>query len=39
MEFLYDGQVKLFRSPTEGNYLIRLTDVSFSPNEQLGRMI
>jgi hypothetical protein len=34
-----DGKVKLFRSPTEGNYLVRLTDVSFSPNQQLGRMI
>ena len=39
IEFLTDGNVKLFRSPTEGNYLIRLTDVSFTPNQTLGRMI
>ena len=39
IDFLYDGEVKLFRSPTEGNYLIRLTDVSFTPNATLGRMI
>ena len=39
MQFLMDGKVKLFRSATEGNYLVRLTDVSFTPNQQLGRMI
>jgi len=39
MEFLYDGETKLFRSPTEGNYLVRLLDVSFAPNQSLGRMI
>jgi len=39
IKYLMDGKTKLFRSPTEGNYLVRLTDVSFSPNQQLGRMI
>lgn len=39
MQFLMDGKVKLFRSATEGNYLVRLTDISFAPNQQLGRMI
>ena len=39
MQFVMDGKVKLFRSATEGNYLVRLTDVSFTPNQQLGRMI
>lgn len=39
MEFLYDGKVKLFRSPTEGNFLVNLTDISFTPNQQLGRMV
>lgn len=34
-----NGEVKLFKSPTEGNFLVRLTDISFSPNQQLGRMI
>ena len=38
-EFLYEDNIKLFRSPTEGNYLIRLTDVSFTPKPELGRMI
>jgi len=39
MAFLMDGKVKLFRSASEGNYLVRLTDVSFAPNQQLGRMV
>lgn len=39
IKFLNDGEVKLFRSPTEGNYLIQLMDVNFAPNQQLGRMI
>lgn len=38
-DFLTDGQVKLFRGPAEGNFLIRLTDVSLAPNQQLGRMV
>ena len=38
-DFLTDGQVKLFRGPAEGNFLIRLTDVSLTPNQQLGRMV
>ena len=38
-EFLYENNVKLFRSPAEGNILVRLMDVSFSPEETLGRMI
>ena len=39
MEFLYDNNVKLFRSPTEGNILVKLTDISFTPNQTLGRML
>lgn len=38
-EFLSDGSVKLFRSPTEGNILVRLVDVNFTPNTNLGRYI
>ena len=38
-DFLYDGKVKLFRSLTEGNILIKLTDVSFTPEQQLGRYV
>ena len=29
----------MFKSPTEGNILIRVTNVSCSPNQQLSRMI
>lgn len=39
MDFLLDGKPKLLKSPTEGNYIVRLTDVTFTPNQQLGRMI
>ena len=39
IDFLYQDNVKLFRSTTEGNILIKLVDVSFTPNETLGRMI
>lgn len=39
MDFLYKNDVKLFRSPTEGNILVRLTDVSFNPENTLGRYI
>ena len=39
IEFLNDGKVKLFRSPSEGNILISLSNVSLTPNETLGRMI
>jgi hypothetical protein len=38
-DFLYDGEAKLFRSATEGNYLVRLMDVSLTPEDTLGRMI
>ena len=38
-DFLYDGKIKLFRSPTEGNMLVRLMDISLSPNQQLGRLV
>lgn len=39
MDFLYDGEPKLFRSPTEGNFVIKVMDVSLSPETQLGRYI
>lgn len=39
IDFLYQDNVKLFRSTTEGNILVKLMDVSFTPNEVLGRMI
>lgn len=39
LEFLQDGEFKLFKSPTEGNIIIRLTEVSCVPNQTLGRLI
>lgn len=39
MDFLYANTIKLFRSTTEGNILVRLMDISFTPNQTLGRMI
>ncbi len=39
LDWLNDGKVKLFKSPQEGNYLVRLMDVSLSPENRLGRML
>ena len=39
IDFLYDDSAKLFRSPTEGNYLIKLMDIQFQPNQALGRQL
>lgn len=38
-EFLTDGQPKLFKSPTEGNSIVRLMNSSLTPNTTLGRML
>lgn len=37
--FLHDGKVKLFRSVQEGNFLVRLMNVSLTAKKELGRMI
>lgn len=39
LNWLNNGEPKLFRSPAEGNYIVRLMNVSLSPNETLGRML
>lgn len=39
LEWLNNGKPKLFRSPAEGNYIIRLMNVSLSPNAQVNRML
>lgn len=39
LDWLTDGRPKLFRSPTEGNYIVRLLNVSLTPKTELGRMI
>jgi hypothetical protein len=33
IEFLMDGKPKLFKSFTEGNMIVALTAVSFTPNK------
>lgn len=37
--FLYKHNVKLFRSLTEGNILVKLTDISMTPEQGLGRYV
>lgn len=39
LEWLNNGEDKLFRSPTEGNYIVRLMNVTMSPTDTLGRML
>ena len=39
LNFLHDGKPKLFKSPTEGNIIVRLTDINCVPNQTLDRMI
>ena len=39
LEWLTDGNPKLFRSPTEGNFIVRLMNTSLSPSDQVGRML
>ena len=39
LDFLNREQTFLFKSPTEGNFIISLINVSTTPNQQLGRMI
>lgn len=39
IEFLTANDVKLFRSPAEGNILVRLMDVNLTPEQTLGRML
>ena len=39
LEWLNNGKPKIFRSAAEGNYIVRLMNVSLSPNDTLGRML
>lgn len=39
LEWLNDGTIKMFKSPAEGNYLVRLMNVSLTPEDKLGRML
>lgn len=38
-DFLYKNDVKLFKSTTEGNILIKLMDINFQPMQSLGRRL
>ena len=39
LQWLINGKPKLFRSPTEGSFIVRLMNTSLSPNDTLGRML
>lgn len=39
LDFLQDGKPKLFKSPTEGNIIVRLMDVNCTPNQSVDRLI
>jgi hypothetical protein len=39
MDWLNNGEPKLFRSPGEGNYIIRIINVSLAPEEKINRML
>ena len=39
LEWLNSGTIKMFKSPYEGNFIVRLMNVSLTPQDQLGRMI
>lgn len=39
MDFLYDNTIKLFRSTTEGNVLVKLMNISLQPVNELGRRL
>lgn len=39
LDWLGNGKPKLFRSPAEGNFIVRLMNISLTPNDTLGRML
>lgn len=39
LNWLNNGKPKVFRSPTEGNFIVQLSNVSLAPEEKLGRML
>ena len=39
LEWLNNGEIKIFKSPTEGNYFVKLLNVSLNPIDSLGRML
>ena len=39
LNWLNNGKPKLFRSPAEGNYIVRLMNTSLTPEQTLGRLL
>ena len=39
LEFFNNGKPKIFRSPAEGNYIVRLMNTSMTPDDKLSRML
>ena len=39
LDWLNDGKVKMFKSPQEGNYIVRISNVSLTPNDTVSRML
>lgn len=39
LEWLNNGRPKLFKTPAEGNFIVRLMKVSLTPEDKLGRML
>ena len=39
LEFLHSPEIKLYKSLTEGNMFVYLTNISLTPKKELGRMI
>ena len=39
LDWLNNGKPKVFKSPTEGNFIVRLSNISLTPEEKLGRML
>ena len=39
LDWLNNGKPKMFRSPGEGNYIVRLMNVSLAPVDSLGRLL
>jgi hypothetical protein len=39
LKWLNNGKPKLYRSASEGNYIVRLMNINLTPNDTLGRML
>jgi hypothetical protein len=39
LQWLTNGEPKLFRSPSEGNFIVRLMNCTLTPNDTVGRLL